>query len=593
MPSPSSASCATPRASGPGETFALAPWQAFVVGSLFGWQRADGLRRFRTAYCAVPRKNGKSTLSAGIALYLLVADGEQGAEIYSAATTRDQARIVFDEAKRMVGSSPALRRRVQVLINNLNVEASASRFMPLSSDASSMDGLNVHGAIIDELHAHKTRHVVDVLETATGARRQPLLFEITTAGYDRHSHLLRAPRLCDQAAGRHAAGRQLVRLHRLRRRGRRLDRSRGLAQGQPELRPLGQGGRSRPQGREGDRPTGCPERLPPHAPERVDRAGRALDRPCRLGRLQWSGRPRAAARAGPASAASTSRPPPTSRRSPGSSRPSRTMASGMCCRATSCPRRISASAPSATACPTISGPGRASSRRRPAMSSTTARSSSASSPIAALFQVKEIAYDPWNATHIALRLQDEGATMVEFRQGFRSMAAPTRELEKLIVSRKLAHGGNPVTRWMAANVAVAQDPAGNLKPAKDKIHRAHRRHRRPDHGDRPRHGRPGGAPARVLHVLCVKGRFPESGTKTPQIIRALDESESYRLPVSWNVAPVALCRTFNVASPMYSASQAIRDGHALGLSHSTRVLMSARTARLARLSSPASIGGTP
>ena len=170
-----------------------------------------------TAPC--PRKNGKSTLSAGIALYLLVADGEQGAEIYSAATTRDQARIVFDEAKRMVGSSPALRRRVQVLINNLNVEASASRFMPLSSDASSMDGLNVHGAIIDELHAHKTRHVVDVLETATGARRQPLLFEITTAGYDRHSHLLRAPRLRDQAAGRHPAGRQLVRVHRRRRRG--------------------------------------------------------------------------------------------------------------------------------------------------------------------------------------------------------------------------------------------------------------------------------------------------------------------------------------------------------------------------------------
>ena len=87
---------------------------------------------------------------------------------------------------------------------------------------------------------------------------------------------------------------------------------------------------------------------------------------------------------------------------------------------------------------------------------------------AALFDVKEIAYDPWNATHIALRLQDEGAKMVEFRQGFRSMSAPTRELEKLIVSRKLAHGANPVTRWMAANVAVAQDPAGNLKPAKDK-----------------------------------------------------------------------------------------------------------------------------
>ena len=170
-----------------GQTFALAPWQAFLVGCLFGWKRADGLRRFRTAYCAVPRKNGKSTLSAGIGLYLLVADGEQGAEIYSAATSRDQARIVFDEAKRMVGSSPALRRRVGILINNLHVASTASRFMPLSSDSSTMVGLNVHGAVIDELHAHKTRKVVDVLDTATGARRQPLLFEITTAGYDRHS----------------------------------------------------------------------------------------------------------------------------------------------------------------------------------------------------------------------------------------------------------------------------------------------------------------------------------------------------------------------------------------------------------------------
>ncbi len=154
-----------------GRTFTLAPWQAFVVGALFGWQRSDGLRRFRTAYCAVPRKNGKSTLSAGIGLYLLVADGEQGAEVYSAATSRDQARIVFDEAKRMVQASPALKRRVGILINNLHVAASNARFMPLSSDASTMDGLNVHGAIIDELHAHKTRHVVDVLETATGASR--------------------------------------------------------------------------------------------------------------------------------------------------------------------------------------------------------------------------------------------------------------------------------------------------------------------------------------------------------------------------------------------------------------------------------------
>ena len=141
---------------------------------------------------------------------------------------------------------------------------------------------------------------------------------------------------------------------------------------------------------------------------------------------------------------------------------------GTCCRATSYPRRISASAPSATACPTILWTRQGFIEATPGNVVDYGAIEQRILADAALFQVREIAYDPWNATHIALRLQDEGATMIEFRQGFRSMAAPTRELEKLIVSRRLAHGGNPVTRWMAANVAVAQDPAGNLKPAKDK-----------------------------------------------------------------------------------------------------------------------------
>ena len=167
---------------------------------------------------------------------------------------------------------------------------------------------------------------------------------------------------------------------------------------------------------------------------------------------------------------------------------------------------------------------------------------------AALFQVREIAYDPWNATHIALRLQDEGATMVEFRQGFRSMAAPTRELEKLIVSKKLAHGGNPVTRWMAANVAVAQDPAGNLKPAKDKSHRAHRRHRRPHHGDRPRHGRPGGAAARVLTCSLSDPLDPSCGRcpSTPS-------ATSSRFP-----QPRAPCRARRCATARYGDARDVQ-----------------------------------
>jgi len=170
-----------------GQPFTLSPWQAFVVGCIFGWKRADDLRRFRLAYVEVPRKNGKTTLAAGIGLYLFLADEEPGAEVYTAATKRDQARIAHSEATRMVKASPALMRRVRIFKDNLSITDMAAKYEPLGADADTMDGLNVHAAIIDELHAHKTRDVVDVLETATGARRQPLLFEITTAGFDQES----------------------------------------------------------------------------------------------------------------------------------------------------------------------------------------------------------------------------------------------------------------------------------------------------------------------------------------------------------------------------------------------------------------------
>jgi len=170
-----------------GQAFVLEPWQQFIIGCLFGWKRADGSRRFQTAFCELPRKQGKSTMAAGVGLLLFVADNEPGAEVYTASTKRDQSRIVHGEAIRMVKKSPALARRVRTFKDNLSIEQTASKYEPLGADADTMDGLNVHGAIIDELHAHRTREVVDVLETATGARRQPLLFEITTAGFDQES----------------------------------------------------------------------------------------------------------------------------------------------------------------------------------------------------------------------------------------------------------------------------------------------------------------------------------------------------------------------------------------------------------------------
>lgn len=164
------------------EEFVLSPWQAFIVGSIFGWKRADGLRRFRIAFVEVPRKNGKTTLAAGIGLYLLVCDGEAGAEIYSAATKKDQARLVFADAKAFVAKSPHLAKIVTRWKAYLEIPESRSKLEPLGADADSLDGLNPFVAICDEIHAWRSRDLWDVLLTGMGAREQPLALPITTAG---------------------------------------------------------------------------------------------------------------------------------------------------------------------------------------------------------------------------------------------------------------------------------------------------------------------------------------------------------------------------------------------------------------------------
>jgi phage terminase large subunit-like protein len=166
----------------------LEPWQCFIMTAVFGWvHHITGLRRYREGYVEVPRKNAKSTLSSGLALFMLSADGEHGAEVYSAATTKDQARIVFDDARAMAERTPDLRTYLGVAImqHSITVAHRASKFLPLSAEGSTLDGLNVHFAVIDELHAHKTRAVYDVIDTARGAREQSLLWNITTAGTDR------------------------------------------------------------------------------------------------------------------------------------------------------------------------------------------------------------------------------------------------------------------------------------------------------------------------------------------------------------------------------------------------------------------------
>lgn len=167
----------------------LEPWQAFIVVNIFGWLRPDGTRRFRKAYIEVARKNGKSLLLAVIGLMLLFADGEPGAEVYSAATSKDQARIIWEAAALMRGASPDLKRHIGIRpsVHNMHHLPTGSKFEPRSSDFQRLDGLNPHGVLVDEMHAHRDRGVLDVLDEATGARRQPLTFIITTAGQSRAS----------------------------------------------------------------------------------------------------------------------------------------------------------------------------------------------------------------------------------------------------------------------------------------------------------------------------------------------------------------------------------------------------------------------
>lgn len=167
-----------------GQRFRLELWQQFVLWNIFGWKNADGTRRFRYAYIEIARKNGKTALSAGIGLYMLFADGESRPEVYSAATVKDQAKICFSDAVEIVKATD-LKNYLTPYRNSIVYELKGGTMKPLSSDYGTHDGLNPSCGIIDEFHAHKDSGMFDVIKSAFGARRQPLMFIITTAGFDK------------------------------------------------------------------------------------------------------------------------------------------------------------------------------------------------------------------------------------------------------------------------------------------------------------------------------------------------------------------------------------------------------------------------
>ena len=167
--------------------FELLPFQRFIIGSLFGWYASDGTRRFRTAYVETGKGSGKTPLAAGVGLYGLIADGEPAPEVYSAATMRDQAKICFNDALRMVEGEAELKDLVSVQVGSLTIPGRSATFRPVSSEHKGLDGLRPHIGLIDELHEHPTGLVVDKIRAGIKRRRNALIFEITNSGWDRTS----------------------------------------------------------------------------------------------------------------------------------------------------------------------------------------------------------------------------------------------------------------------------------------------------------------------------------------------------------------------------------------------------------------------
>lgn len=448
--------------------FELSPWQRFVVGYIFGWKRRDGMRLVRTAYTEVPRKNGKTTLAAGLGLYLLLADGEQGAEVYVAATKRDQAKLAFDPAKEMVRRSPALKKRLGVYQNNINHPEAMSKFEPLGADKDTMDGLNVHGVIIDELHAHKDRGVWDVLTSATGARRQPLVFVITTAG------LGGTPTVCRQE---HDYSIQVLR-------GIVEDDSRfayisTIDDGDDWTDPaawkkanpnFGISVKEEFLRRECDKALAVPSEQNKfrryYLNEWVQQETRFID----LGR--WDA-------------------------SAGLVRPEK-LERWVCYGGLDLANKIDLAAfvllfppqrgdKNWYVLPYFWVPEEAiverSRRDRVPYDAWARQGFIRTTPgdvinygtirrdilsLSRRYGFYRIGYDPWNALEFSQRLEAEGFQMVEVRPGFKTMAEPTKEMLRLVMEGKLRHGGHPVLRWMADNMVVKTDPAGNLKPDKEK-----------------------------------------------------------------------------------------------------------------------------
>ncbi len=446
-----------------GKPFTLLPWQRDFLATLFGWVDADGRRRYRRTWLEIPRKNGKSTLSSGLGLYLLFGDGEQSAEVVSAAGDRDQAAIVFDVAKGMIQGDAMLSKLAQVYRREIKYPRTNSVFKVISSDAGTKHGMNISGLIADEVHVWPNRDLWDTLHTSMGARAAPLSIAITTAGHSRtsiaweqHDYALKvrdgtikderflpvvyaAPEGSDWTEPEtwHIANPSLgksISLEYLEQECKRAKEVPGYVntflrlhlnvwtEQQTRWLPM----------------------------DSWDASGSQID-PGKLdGQECWLGVDLATTQDTTCVAAVFPGADGTITVLPHFFLPKDNIEAKE--RNDRLPYRAWASEGHITLTPGV-----------------VTDYSYVEAKIMDLverYKVQEVTLDRWNATDISTRLSEQGANITWIGQGYRSLSAPSKRLEELVLSGKLIHGDHPILRAQASQVMIETDPAGNIKPSK-------------------------------------------------------------------------------------------------------------------------------
>ena len=455
-----------------GQPFRLLPWQEKIIRDVFGTVRDDDptMRQYTTAYIEIPKKNGKSELGAAIALNMLINDDEWKAEVYSCASDRQQAAIVFDVAVDMVRQSPALMKRVKIIPSTRRMiyQPTGSIYQVLSSEVATKHGLNVSACIFDELHTQPTRALYDVMTQGSGdARKQPLWFLLTTAGTDRNSICWEVhQKALDILEGRKIDPRFYPVLFGLPddadwtseenwyRANPSLDHTITIDKVRDAFHKAQETPADENQFRQLRLNQWVKQSVRWMPMDKWDECGGVVDPYALEGRACYAG----------LDLSSTSDLtalvlvfPPTSEDEPYIALPFFWL-------------------PEETLSLRV--------RRDHVPYDQWARRGFIQTTegnvvhygfierficeLGERYDIREIAHDRWNATMMVQTLEDDGFTMVPFGQGFKDMSPPTKELMRIVLEHKLCHGGHPVLRWNMDNAYVRTDPAGNLKLDKEK-----------------------------------------------------------------------------------------------------------------------------